>query len=117
LEEILLPNVHRRLSPRGKVAGTWDWPLNLVAKLRMRGVSPPLPKYVFMAWCLPLPLCLFMAFQLFVLEAVVRGEKSWLSTWLLSSDPVLISFSPHFRKPWKFTRPLCTAFHCVIVIQ
>jgi hypothetical protein len=42
-----LSNWHRGLLQHSKAAGAWSWP-----KLRMRGAIPPLPKYVFMAWCL-----------------------------------------------------------------
>jgi hypothetical protein len=34
----------------GREAGTH---LTLVPRVRMRGVIPPLPEYVFIAWCLP----------------------------------------------------------------
>jgi hypothetical protein len=30
--------------------------INVVPRLRMRGAIPPLLQYVFLAWCLPLPL-------------------------------------------------------------
>jgi hypothetical protein len=41
--------------PGGKAAGTWGkltTHLHLVPRSRMRGATPPLPQYVFMAWCL-----------------------------------------------------------------
>jgi hypothetical protein len=38
--------------PSGKAAGAWGWPLHLVPRSRMRGAIPPLPQYIFMAWCL-----------------------------------------------------------------
>jgi hypothetical protein len=44
----------RGSSPGGKAAGVWRWPLtsHLVHRSRMLGAIPPLPQYVFMAWCL-----------------------------------------------------------------
>jgi hypothetical protein len=40
--------------PRGKAAVAWSWPLTSIKcrVQRMRGAVPPLPQYVFMAWCL-----------------------------------------------------------------
>jgi hypothetical protein len=42
------------LSPGGKTAGSWSQPLTSIQfrRQRMRGVIPPLPQYVFIAWCL-----------------------------------------------------------------
>jgi hypothetical protein len=38
----------------GKAAGAWSWPLTSIQcrGQRIRGAIPPVPKYVFMAWCL-----------------------------------------------------------------
>jgi hypothetical protein len=38
--------------PGGKAAEAWLWPLYLVQRSRICGATPPLPQYVFMAWCL-----------------------------------------------------------------
>jgi hypothetical protein len=40
--------------PGGKAVGAWSWPLTSIQcrGQRMRGGIPPLPQYVFMAWCL-----------------------------------------------------------------
>jgi hypothetical protein len=47
--------------PGGRAAGAWSWPLTpSSAEVKMRGAIPPLPQYVFMAWCsgITLPLLL-----------------------------------------------------------
>jgi hypothetical protein len=40
--------------PGGKAAGVWSWPLTSIwcRGQRKRGYVPPIPEYVFVAWCL-----------------------------------------------------------------
>jgi len=46
----LLPSRYWELSPGGKAAGAWSWPLTSCRGQRMGGAIPPLPQYAFMAW-------------------------------------------------------------------
>jgi hypothetical protein len=48
------PMGKRGFFPGGKAVGAWSWPFTSIWCLgqRMRGAIPPLPQYIFTAWCL-----------------------------------------------------------------
>jgi hypothetical protein len=95
-----------------KAAGAWSWPLTFVYfRSRMRGAIPPLPQYIFMAWCLVKHRHSFTFTFAVSMNSSVSDATSYATTCRptlgQSQPPKILNLGTRFQTEVSFTlRPL-----------